>query len=139
MCHMAQHVSAADLAAPELRAYDPAQVASVALKAFFNLAREWELARDEQVILLGGPSVRTYHRWKVGDVATLPRDTLERISVLLGIYKAVHILLPVRAQANSWVKRANKAFGGETALDVMLKGRVDHLYRVRRYLDAWRG
>jgi hypothetical protein len=136
---MAQHAPAADVDAPELHAYDPAQVGSVALKAFFNLAREWELARDEQIVLLGGPSVRTYYRWKAGDVATLPRDTLERISVLLGIYKAVHILLPARERANSWVKRANKAFGGETALDVMLKGRVDHLYRVRRYLDAWRG
>jgi hypothetical protein len=120
-------------------ALDAAETDAVALKAFFNLASEWRLGRDEQITLLGGPSPRTYYRWKAGEVAALPRDTLERISVLLGIYKATHILLPVPERANAWVRRANKAFGGESALDVMLKGRVDHLYAVRRYLDAWRG
>ncbi len=119
--------------------FDPADVDAVALKAFFNLASEWGLRREEQVTLLGGPSERTFYRWRAGKVAGLPRDTLERISVLLGIYKAINILLPVRERAAAWVRRANKAFGGETALDVMLKGQVDNLYQVRRYLDAWRG
>jgi Protein of unknown function (DUF2384) len=122
-----------------LAAVDAAEVDAVALKAFFNLASEWSLSRDEQITLLGGPSPRTYYRWKAGNVAALPRDTLERISVLLGIYKAGHILLPLPQRANEWVRRPNKAFGGASALHVMLEGRVDHLYAVRRYLDAWRG
>lgn len=133
-------------AIPELRGsprpleeFDPAEVDAVALKAFFNLAAEWELRRDEQITLLGAPSERTFYRWRAGAVAGLPKDTLERISVLLGIYKAVNILLPVRERAAAWIRRPNKAFGGETALDVMLKGRIDNLYQVRRYLDAWRG
>ena len=125
--------------AEAIAALDPARVDAVAIKAFFNLAGEWGLGRDEQINLLGGPSPRTYYRWKAGSVAALPRDTLERISVLLGVYKAIQILLPVPERANAWVRRPNKAFGGESALDVMLKGRVDHLYAVRRYLDAWRG
>ncbi len=122
-----------------LEAFEPARVSAVAVEAFFNLAREWELGREERVTLLGRPSVRTYYRWRAGQVSALPHDTLERISVLLGIYKALHILLPTAERANAWLRRPNKAFGGETALEVMLKGRVDHLYRVRRYLDAWRG
>ncbi len=122
-----------------LESFDPADVDAVALKAFFNLAAEWGLRREEQVTLLGGPSERTFYRWRAGKVSALPRDTLERISVLLGIYKAINILLPVRERAAAWVKRSNKAFGGASALDVMLKGQVDNLYQVRRYLDAWRG
>lgn len=122
-----------------LEAFNPADVDAVALKAFFSLAAEWGLRREEQVTLLGGPSERTFYRWRAGKVSALPRDTLERISVLLGIYKAVNILLPVRERAAAWVKRANKAFGGASALDVMLKGQVGNLYQVRRYLDAWRG
>jgi hypothetical protein len=133
---MAQH---AKLRSDSVAAFDPAAVDAVAVNAFFNLANEWGLSRDQQIELLGGPSPRTYYRWKGGSVAALPRDTLERISVLLGVYKAIHILLPVPERANAWVRRPNKAFGGESALDVMLKGRVDHLYAVRRYLDAWRG
>ncbi len=137
---MAQH--AANLHNPgasPLAAFDPADVDTVALKAFFNLAAEWDLPRDAQLTLLGAPSRRTFYRWRAGTVAGLPRDTLERISVLIGIYKAINILLPVRERAAAWIKRPNKAFGGASALDVMLKGRVDNLYQVRRYLDAWRG
>lgn len=122
-----------------LSAFDPAEVDAVALKAFFHLAAEWGLRREEQVTLLGAPSQRTFYRWRAGKVAGLPRDTLERISVLVGIYKAINILLPVRERAAAWIKRPNKAFGEESALDVMLKGQVDNLYYVRRYLDAWRG
>lgn len=119
--------------------FEPSEVDAVALKAFFNLAAEWGLRREEQVTLLGAPSQRTFYRWRAGKVAGLPRDTLERISVLVGIYKAINILLPVRERAAAWIKRPNKAFGGESAVDVMLKGQVDSLYHVRRYLDAWRG
>ncbi len=138
MANTAQNLDSAELARP-LAAFDPALKDTVALKAFFNLTREWGLNRDQQITLLGKPSTRTYYRWRNGNISGLPHDTLERISVLLGIYKATHILLPVAERANAWVKRPNKAFGGETALAVMLKGRIDHLYRVRRYLDAWRG
>lgn len=118
---------------------DPRRVDAVALKAFFNLAAEWNLATEEQVTLLGRPSRRTLYRWKAGDVAGLPPDTLERISVLLGIYKALEILLPVPERARAWFRRANEAFGGRSALEVMLGGKVDDLYQVRRHLDAWRG
>lgn len=136
---MRSATEARDPRAHALAGLDPAAVDSVALKAFFNLAAEWGLTREQQVTLLGKPSQRTYYRWKAGEVSGLPHDTLERISVLLGIYKATHILLPEPERANAWVQRRNEAFGGASALEVMLGGRVDHLYQVRRYLDAWRG
>ena len=128
--------------APQARpvtAFDRNRVDSVALKAFFNLATEWGLTPADQLTLLGQPSRRTFYRWRAGEVAGLPADTLERISVLLGIYKALAILLPIKERANVWVKRDNTAFGGRSALDVMKQGRVDDLYQVRRHLDGWRG
>ena len=114
-------------------------IGRVALKAFFGIAEAWKLSRDESRVLLGDPSESTYYRWRQGKVAAIPRDTLERISVILGIYKALHILLPVSAQADTYVRRENTDFDGFSALAVMLRGNVDDLYRVRRYLDAWRG
>jgi len=120
-------------------AFDRNRVDTVALKAFFNLANEWGLTPADQLTLLGQPSRRTFYRWRAGEIASLPADTLERISVLLGIYKALAILLPIKERAASWVKRDNIAFGGRSALDVMRQGRVDDLYQVRRHLDAWRG
>jgi hypothetical protein len=120
-------------------AFDRNRVDTVALKAFFNLTAEWGLTAADQLTLLGQPSRRTFYRWRAGEVAGLPADTLERISVLLGIYKALAILMPIKDRATSWVKRENTAFGGRSALDVMRLGRVDDLYQVRRHLDTWRG
>ena len=71
----------------------------------------------------------------------LSGDTLERISYVMGIYKALRILLPTSEAAHAWVKKPNTAqgFGGKSALDRMLAGRVVDLADVRRYLDAERG
>lgn len=109
----------------------------VAAKMFFRLATEWGLNRQQQIALLGNPSERTFYRWRSGHVAHLPHDTLERISVLIGIREATHVLLPVPDRANAWVKRPNEAFGGRSALEIMLFGRVEHLYQVRRLLESW--
>lgn len=38
-------------------------------------------------------------------------------------------------RAHAGLKRHNTAFGSDSALDVMLKGGLEGLYRVRRYLD----
>ena len=132
-------MTASATAIRRLQNFDDDRVAAVALKAFFNLAEAWRLNAEQQITLLGAPSRRTFYRWKAGDVATLPRDCLERISVLLGIYKALQILLPTAERADAWIHRTNTAFGDRSALQVMLQGRVDDLYQVRRHLDAWRG
>lgn len=125
--------------ATPLDQFDPAEVRRVAAKAFFGLIEKWGLTREQGITLLGKPSERTFYRWRDGKVSGLSQDTLERISLMLGIYKATHILLPVAERADGYIKRPNTAFGDESALDVMLKGRMDNLYQVRRHLDAWRG
>jgi uncharacterized protein (DUF2384 family) len=106
--------------------------------AFFRLADLWDLSADEQMKLLGSPPRSTFFKWKK-EGGTIPRDTLERISHLFGIYKALEILLPDQQAADSWVKRPNEYFDGRSALAVMLGGDVVDIYRVRQYLDAQRG
>jgi hypothetical protein len=111
-----------------------------ALRAFLRIAELWRLSTDEQIRLLGSPARSTYFRWKKQGADPLPRDTLERISYVLGIYKALQVLLPEPAAADAWVRRPNAAapFGGRSALDRMLSGNVADLYLVRQYLDAQR-
>ena len=84
---------------------------------------------------------RTYSRWKRGQSGLVTFDVLERISCILGIYKALHLLFAEPGQADSWLRRANEAsiFGGRSALDRMLAGDVADLHAVRQYLDAQRG
>lgn len=111
------------------------------LRAFFRIAELWGLSVDEQMTLLGVTARSTFFKWKKDPNTVLPRDTLERISYILGIYKALQILLPDEKAADEWVKRPNTAalFGGRSAMDRMLSGQVADLYVVRQYLDAQRG
>jgi hypothetical protein len=117
-----------------------ARMAEAGLRAFSRIAVHWGLTVDEQRRLLGEPPRSTFFAWrKAPEHATLPRDTLERLSLLLGIWKALQILLPDAAAADAWVRGPNAAFGGASALEVMLAGNVGDLLRVRRWLDAARG
>lgn len=111
------------------------------LRAFFNVARAWELSVHEQRALLGWPPESTFHKYKSGDPGTLSFDMLTRVSLVLGIYKALHILFPDPDLADRWVKlpNSNPLFGGAPALRLMAEGGMDGLYQVRRLLDARRG
>ncbi len=112
-----------------------------ALRTFFRIADLWALSVEEQMTLLGTTSRSTFFKWKRAKDVTLPKDTLERISYILGIYKALQVLLPDEQAADAWIRKPNAAppFGGQSALDRMLSGYVSDLYVVRQYLDAQRG
>jgi len=111
------------------------------LRAFVRIAELWHLSIAEQLTLLGLSSRSTFFKWRKEPQVRLPRDTLERISYILGIYKALQLLLPDTRAADEWVRRPNESavFGGRSALDRMLSGNVADLYIVRQYLDAQRG
>ena len=134
------HAPSPGVASP--RKFSNRELSAAGLRAFFNIARDWGLGTDEQMVLLGAPGRSTFFKWKSApESADLKRDTLERVSTLLGIYKALQILLPSAAAADAWIKKPNAAplFGGQSALARMLGGNVADLAVVRQYLDAQRG
>jgi hypothetical protein len=112
-----------------------------ALRAFFQLAEYWKLRMADQRKLLGDPPESTFYKWKRQREGVPGRDTIKRISYLLGIWKSLQILFPDPAQADAWLHKPNQAplFGGHSALERMLSGNVADLYVVRQYLDAQRG
>ena len=126
-----------------LRQIEPADAGAhrdaAALRAVFRLVDLWGLTMEQARLLLGRPSRATLYNWKAGRVRTVPHDTLRRISYLLGIYKALQILYRDPQLADSWIKRPNAAFGGQSALERMLAGDVTDLAAVRAHLDAARG
>lgn len=108
------------------------------LEAFFSIAEKWRLSGDDQIKLLGSPGRSTFFKWKK-DGGSLPADTVERLSHILSIWKALRILFTVDVRAEEWIRRPNAFFDGASALEVMLQGGVADIYRVRQYLDAQRG
>lgn len=137
-------------AIPTIRPVDPGhrndpkvrrQMSGPALRSFLQVAAIWELSTEEQRALLGWPPESTFYKYKAGQVGTLPFDMLMRISLLLGIFKALRILYPDKELADRWVRlpNTNPLFGGRPALALMTEGGMDALYTVRRLLDARRG
>jgi Protein of unknown function (DUF2384) len=122
---------------PEVRR----RMSGPAMRTFFNAAQAWGLSVGEQRALLGWPAPATYYKYKTGDIGTLSYDTLTRISLVLGIYKALHVLYPDDGLADGWVKlpNSNPLFGGKPALSLMLDGGIDGLAQTRRLLDARAG
>src|SRR3546814_14929691 len=67
----------------------------------------WGLSVDEQMALLGVSARSTFFKWKKDPDTILPSDTLERISYIVGIYKALQVLLPDEKAADEWVRHPN--------------------------------
>lgn len=118
---------------------DRRELVRPALRAFFRIARKWELSVEEERCLLGFPARSTYYRWRREHRGRFSSDVMERISCVIGIYGALHAIFSDGRQADSWIRRPNVApqFSGQTALQTMMMGgRVADLRVVRRYLDG---
>lgn len=114
---------------------------AAALRTFFRIAEAWQLDNADQLALLGLRSRTTLAAWRKGGEVSLSPDTLERLSYLFGIYKALQMLLPSPEAADAWIRKPNAGplFNGASALDRLRAGKVADLYLVRQYLDAQRG
>ena len=132
------------------RVANSAEHASAALRWFDTMRRpeEWDLTIDEQVELLGGVKKRTFQEWKKKaldfEPVALSRDTMERLSLLLGIYMRLKMIAPADRMnvAKHWFDTANSnpLFGGESPKELLMTvGTIESLYAVRRYLDAANG
>jgi hypothetical protein len=137
-----QRAKSSGVTPPEVR-HEPAarkRMSGSALRAFFAIAEKWRLDLREQRGLLGWPSKSALYNWKATPDVTLPYDTLVRLSLILGIYKALHILYPDEHLADGWMKMRNRnpLFGGRAPIEHALREQST-LQDVRRLLDARRG
>lgn len=125
-----------------LDAHKAGSLGRVGLKAFFKLSELWKLKQEDQLVLLGNPSRSTLNTWRrkaqANENVKLPMDTVERLSLILGIRKGVEVIYP-KERWNDYMRAPNRQFNGHSLLDVMLEGRVGSLYTARRFLDAARG
>jgi uncharacterized protein (DUF2384 family) len=113
-------------------------IGAAGLRGFFQIAEYWRLTNEQQIKLLNVPE-STFYSWKKNqEHSRVSKDTLERISYILGIYKNLQVLLSDKDSAREWVSKPNKAplFAGRSAIERMIGGNISDLYEVRRYLDA---
>ena len=127
---------------PDLtRAAERERLSPSAIKAFVNIAAKWDLNETQARGLLGGIASSTFHAWKTEPRGKkLDQDSLMRISLLIGIYQALHIYFGP-PWADRWVTLANRGsmFAGQAPVDYMLRQGQPGMVQVRRMLDTWRG
>jgi uncharacterized protein (DUF2384 family) len=125
-----------DLADPATRT----RLSPAAISAFFAIVEKWDLRNEDAMALLGGASHGRYYELKKTRKSVLSQDELTRISLLIGIFKALNILFSQRL-ANQWTSRpnSNPMFNNAAPLDVLIRAGVPGMLSVRRLLDARRG
>jgi hypothetical protein len=79
-----------------------------AIDGFFAIMDKWQVPIERAGDLLGGMPRSTVYKLKTA-AGTLRQDELTRISYVVGIYKALHILLPEKL-ADDWVAQPNDNF-----------------------------
>ena len=109
------------------------------LRAFFNVMARWQVKDDDARLLLGGVTNGPFYEMKRQPDRLLDVDRLTRVSLVIGIFKALGMLYS-DALADRWVHapNTNRLFGGSTPLAYMIRGGVPALQTVRRLLDARR-
>lgn len=111
------------------------------IKAFVRIAELWKLNEAQARGLLGGVASSTYHAWKTKPAGKrLDQDTLMRISLVIGIFKALNIYFG-KPWADRWMTLGNRGtlFAGTAPIDYMIRHGQPGMVEVRRMLDAWRG
>lgn len=125
-----------------------AKHSTAGLRWLFERRDRWELTMDDLGVLLGGVRRRTLTDWQKrinnGQEVEVSRDTMERISLLLGIHKALVLITPSghESMAFEWFQKPINLMGlqGRSIRDYLLEqGSMDAFYYVRRNLDAMRG
>lgn len=116
------------------------RLSAPAVAAFFSIVDKWQLRNEDAMALLGGASHGRYFELKKNRKGLLSQDELTRISLLIGIFKALNILFGQRL-ANQWTSRpnSNPIFNNAPPLQFLTRGGVPGMIGVRRLLDSRRG
>ena len=105
-----------------------------AWKGFCRIMAAWQVPAEESRQLLAlQPAIRVDEL----NPPELNEEQLFRMSYLIGIYKALHILHSDKL-ADEWVKlpNTNAMFAGQPPLIYMILGGVRAMHNVRKLLDA---
>ncbi len=108
-------------------------------RAVGNIFARWGVKDGEAAVILGGISAKTFRRWREGAYGRVNRDLADRLSLVLGIHRALRVIFREPATGYGWMRRANADLGGLTPVELLLRGGMGDLERLRRYLDSVRG
>lgn len=122
------------------READRARLTPSSLVALRSLAKAWALTGPEAAALLG-VSESTWDRVKAGAwKGVLSQDQLMRVSAMIGIFKALHLLF-ADDMADRWMRLRNSGplFANLSPLEAMVERGIPGMIEIRQHIDALRG
>src|ERR1700730_2696808 len=128
-----------DIAVDLSRKDNRTRLSPAAIKGLLRIAMHWNLRDEDTRVLLGGMSSGSFYALKNRTTKMLDEDQLTRISLLIGIYKALNILYSEKL-ADAWITlpNTNPMFGGDSPLNYVKRGGIPAFVRLRQLLDARR-
>lgn len=110
------------------------ELGPAAWKSFRRLMERWKISPANACRLVALGSGTNLHRVAPEQ---LGEEQLQRIGILIGIYKALHMLLN-SPLADQWITRpnGNTLFDGRTPIAYMIEGGITALRNVRKLLNA---
>lgn len=117
------------------------RLSPAAIEGFLRIMELWHVRDIDARQLLGGLSTGSYHAFKKQAASrVLAHDALTRVSLLIGIFKALNILFS-EPLADRWIilPNSNPIFRGSAPLSYMLQQGLPGMLEIRRLLDSRRG
>lgn len=101
------------------------------------LQSEFGLSDTEMAAALGGMPASLLHEGICNQDVQVPDIIERRVSMILGIHKALQTLFPDNRQALTWIDRKNSSplFDGKCPRTLITSGDIKQLAQVRKFLD----
>lgn len=121
---------------------DRVRLSGAALRTFLRITRAWRLSATQQRAAAGGVAPATWRGWMAQARRRRPLDLSEvvllRLSLLLGVFAALKVLLGSSGGAARWLRTRNRRAAGRWSvpLAVLTGGSLAELARLRRTLAA---
>ncbi len=109
------------------------------MQAFVAIAKLWKLDVPTRCRVLGGISESAYFLLLKGSSKPNP-NVLELLSLILGIWRDLEILIPDTEASAQWLLRPHSGpwFHNRSSFERILSGDLKGLVDVRRHLEEWR-
>jgi hypothetical protein len=110
------------------------------IDAFVKTCQRWHLSTTDQVTLLGYKGSGAFGRQFLdGRLSVVPQDIRDRSGYVLGISLGLGALFNDSEEAElRWLSEPRPHFGGRSAIDFMLEGRMENLMIVAQIVAAER-
>ncbi len=121
---------------------DRLRLSGAALRTFLRIARAWRLSATQQRAALGGVAPAMWRCWlaqaRRRRPLALSEVVLLRLSLMLGVFAALKVLLGSSGGAARWLRARNRRAAGRWSvpLAVLTGGSLAELARLRRTLAA---